>query len=226
MSSLSATVNGNRATRLVLRIPRVGPWVADVDFDQRVSTITGAATITIGALTMTGTFTRAGSWQLQSTARIVAGAGGWSKIVKARHYHSDAGVKLGLVAGDLARDCGETIGVIAEPSRRLGTSFARVSGVAGHLLTAATSHGSWWVAADGLTHVADRGQTEIATAYEVLDYSPRERVATVTTDALEGITVGSVLRARLDEARVVRELEVTIASGKARMMCWCPEVAS
>lgn len=227
MTSLACTVNELRTTRLVLHVPRYGCWAVDADFDKRVDVLTGRATVKVGDLTLVGTFSsRAGSFAQQSFARIVAGNGKHGNVLPARHYHNDAGVKSGLVVGDIIREAGEVAGSITEPATRLGVSYARVSGPAGRLLSIASPGGAWWVGSDGATNVGERPRVEVAEPYEVLAYDPRNKVATVATDKPAGIAVGSVLRARLDLPLLVEGIEMTVADGKARLRCWGSEVAS
>src|SRR5262249_42651652 len=109
MSDAYLTLNGERVNRGRLRVPFVGRWW--VDLSLNTGTVpSGAATVTIGSLTLVGTIAPAfaGAFVDRAHVRVIAGAGGWSKSVPARDYHNDAGVRRAEVIAAIARDVGET----------------------------------------------------------------------------------------------------------------------
>jgi hypothetical protein len=220
---ITSLVNGHRATRLVLHVPEYGAWRCDVDFDTRLepSQLTGAATIAIGSFALAGTFTaRTGSFQLKSIGRVLGGAGALSTVLKARHYHSDAGVALKTVVADAIREAGETAGAADITTERVGIDYVRQSAPASRVLSQVLGARHWWVDYTGAVRVGTRAAVEIAGGYEVLDYDPRFRVATIATDDPAAIVIGAVLRQRMDAPLVVRDLELVVADGKLRVTAW------
>lgn len=216
------TLAGNRVTALTLRVPSVGVWWADCDLDTD-ATVTGSAPLEIGAISLTGTIspTHSGAYGSKTRTRIVGGAGGWARTLLAKAYHADNGVRTATVAGDIAREAGEDmLGVLTGVPERLGVDFVRQAGPASRALRQALSEAAWHVGYDGVTAVAPRVQSEITTAYEVLSFDPRTLVATVATDAPEGIVIGSVLRAGLVTPLEVVDLELTVAGGALRLQVW------
>lgn len=221
MTSLQATVNGQRTTKLVLRRPWSGVWSVVADFDSRVDTLTGPATVQIGDVTLQGTFVPglSGSFQIQSKVIIVGGKAGWRQVVGKDHEHSDAGIKARNLIGKLAGQVGEPLGTVSIEST-VGPDYMRFTGPAARAMDQICGSLTWWVDDAGLTQVGTRPEVEVAGAYEVLDFDPRWMVATVTVDRVDQVVPGSILRNRLDEPVVVKEVEATIANGKVRLECF------
>src|SRR4051812_36109455 len=113
------TVNGFSCRRCILRVANVGPWVADVDFDDKPGVV-GAVTLQINQLQLQGTIVpeQDGTFAGARESRIVGGAGGWRNPVTAKGYHSDAGVRAQVVASDAAREVGETLGSFVPAAER------------------------------------------------------------------------------------------------------------
>jgi len=220
MASLATTING-RTTKLVLRRPWSGVWSVVADFDSRVDTLAGPATVQIGDATFEGTFVPSltGSFQLQSKAVIVGGKGGWRQSVPKAHEHSDAGIRAKSLIVKLAQQVGETLGTV-DIDAVVGADYVRVTGPAARAMDRICAPLSWWVDAAGATQVGTRPEVEVAGSYEVLDYDPRWKLATVTVDRVDQVAPGSILRNRLDEPVTVREVEATIANGKVRLECF------
>lgn len=227
MTAQAVTVNGMVATHLVLRRPYRGVWSCVVDFDQAQDAITGAALVAIGDATFAGTFAPelGGTFSNRTRAFVVGGAGGWRQTVTAQHYHSDSGVRARTVVEALAAQVGETLGTVTLDAT-LGADFVRASAPAGRVMTAACAGVPWWVAADGMTHVGPRAATEIAAAYEVLDYDPRHKVATIACDDVSSIDVGSVVRARLAVPIYARDVEINVDPERTRLVVWGEEVVA
>lgn len=224
MTALQALVNGNRTTRLVLRRPWSGVWSVVADFDQRIDSLEGRATVQIGDATLIGTFvpSLSGSFQLQSRAVIVGGNAGWRQVVDRAHEHSDAGVRARNIITKLAGQVGEPLGNV-DTDIVVGVDYVRVRGPASTAMDQLCIGATWWLDDAGVTNVGTRPEVEIAGAYEVLDYEPRWKVATVTADRIDQVVPGCVLRNRLDEPVIVREVEATIADGKVRFECFGQE---
>jgi hypothetical protein len=210
-------------TTLRVTVGNIGPWFAECDLED--ATVIGtAATIRVGALRFVGTVLteQSGTFGLQRLVRVCGGAGGWGKAIDAHAYHNDAGVKARLVAEDAARAAGETLGTFVPKAERLGNDYARQQGPASRALLDAVGDGvAWWVDYAGVTRCGPRPSVVTPTsAYEVLAYDPRSRMATLGTDDPASIVIGSLLTERLDAPGTVRELELTIDAGELRMSVW------
>lgn len=230
MTDPLVNINGQRTTRLSVRVPPCGVWEAEADFDQALpsASLVGAATVQIGPLSLSGTFDpdRTGTYLQQSKCKILGGAGAWRDSVAKRQYHDDGlGVRAVDVITDLAREVGETLGTVTPTVARLGADFVRRAGIAKDVLALAIGSDSWWVDYEGKTNVGTRAQSEIVGEHEILDFDSRQQIATVSTDDLRVIGIGSVLRNRLEVPRVVREMTIEISDGQIRLYCYCPELA-
>lgn len=222
------SVNGTRANSLRGHIPYSGVWFVNVDFDT-VVTLSGKVTVAVGPLAMVGTIdpTFSGDFQLRSRYRIVGGAMGWRKIVPAKHFHNDAGVKASTVANYVSGKAGETLVIQDGVDYRLPFDFA--SGTARASSTMDLLFDVWFVGFDGKTQVASapRATAEITGAYDLLDFDPRQKTATVAVDDPTRIQIGTILRGRLSQPRIVRGIELEISKGSMRQYCWAPlEVAA
>lgn len=219
MSDVFAAVNGHRLTAVRLVVGNVGPWFADVDFEVDPE-LSGKVKLAIGALELEGTI-KGGTFGLQRKARIVAGAGAWADEVEPKDYHNDAGVKARTVAEDAAREVGEQLGSFVPRIERVGVDYVRQAGPAVRALEDVAGGVPWWVDYDGVTKVGVRPAVAAeATAYEVLAYDPRERIATLAVDDPGAIRIGSIISERLDVPQTVRELELRLGE-ELRITAWC-----
>ena len=105
------TVAGRDCTTMRVVIGYQGPWHAEVKVStaEPLPTEPYAITLAIGDHTrLVGTLVAQsdGTQALTRSARIVAGAGGWSNNLAAQGYHNDLGVKARLVVEDLLRATG------------------------------------------------------------------------------------------------------------------------
>ena len=100
------TLNGHKVTDARVTIPAWGVWYADVAIDGEVA-LSGAATLVVADLTLSGTVLSGGPSTGRSHFRVVGGEGGWGKLLKKRSYANDAGVKLAKILGDAAFEVGE-----------------------------------------------------------------------------------------------------------------------
>lgn len=228
MTQPEITLAGERVTRVVLHVPPIGPWWADVDLEAAPE-LSGAVTLALGALELHGTIAAAqdGTFALRRRTRVVAGGGGWSKLLPAKAYHNDLLVRARTVAEDAAREAGEQLSLddFAPGLERIGADYVRQSGPAARVLEDVIGGVPWWVDYDGVTHVGARASsTPAADAYQLLDYDPRERVATIALDDLGALTIGAVLSEGLDAPQTVREIELEIGE-RIRARAWCGGVA-
>lgn len=225
MADFLATIDGHRLTALTVHVPWSGVWCADADLADQVE-LSGRVEIKLGSLTLSGTVMpeASGSFGLATKVRVVAGAGGWQRLVPAKHYHSDAGVRTALVLEDTARIVGERLGTMRPPRERVGADYARSAGPASRVLEQLVG-GAWWLDYAGVTHVGPRPPAT-ASGYELLEYDPRDRVATLSVD--DPATIGSgatITGAALPEPATVRELEVILDGEKLRILAWCGDAA-
>lgn len=221
---MTATINGIVATRVHLSQPHSGAWFLDAALVDD-SPVSGRVSCVLAGLALSGTVSpgESGTFGLQRSVRIVGGGNGWNRLVRAFGYHNDAGVSAELVARDAARACGETLGSFEARVRTLGADFARKAGPASRTLEHAAGGFNWWVAPDGVTHVASArpAHTPDPASYEILEFDPRHRVATIALDDLSAVRVGSVLTERLDAPETVQALECDIEGTQLRVRAWC-----
>jgi hypothetical protein len=71
-----------------------------------------------------------------------------------------------------------------------------------------------------VTQAQPRGASETSGPVSILDLDPREQVAALNVDSLSSVTIGTVLRDRLDAPVVVRGLEFRITADKLRAFAW------
>lgn len=228
MAEVYTAVNGNRVSTLRLRVANVGPWVAEVDFEQDPE-LDGAVTLAVGdTFSLKGTIApeASGTFGLQRKARIVAGAGGWGKALKPKDYHNDAGVKARSIADDAAREVGEQLGGFVPAAERVGADYVRGRVLASVVLEEVIGAGvPWWVDFDGVTQVGPRAGVELDPAsYEVLAFDPRARMVTLAVDDPSTVQIGSILSERLDAPLTVREYELLVTPDELRIKAWCPVV--
>jgi hypothetical protein len=229
MTERFASVAGAGVTKLTLRVGNVGPWFVDADFEDEAPAVAGRVTVKVGELELVGTVVpdQSGTFGLARRARIVAGAGGWGRLVEPKAYHNDAGIKARTVAEDAARAVGETIGSFVAPAERVGVDYCRqgpgeVLVPASRVLEDLLDGMPWWVGYDGVTHAGPRPATPAAGgSYEVLEFDPRARLVTLSLDDPRAVGIGSVLSERLDAPQTVRELELVVTAEGVRVHAWC-----
>ena len=220
MSDLFASVAGQRITYAIVRIPYSGAWVADLDVDTD-TTMSGKVEIKIGALALVGTIDPrfSGAFAMNTKLRVVAGNGKIDTVLKAKNYANDLEIKMQTVVADIVREAGETLEPTYSDPMRFGAHYVRQSAPASRLLRQMVGS-SWWVDLDGVVRIGERAQAEIAEDYEVLDFDPRTKIATVSTDNPAAIRIGSVLRGRLSNPIVVLGINLSVDGDKTRLMCW------
>lgn len=202
-----------------LYIPRRGAW-----FAQLVLTGTDVppnGTIKIADAEWRGTVgAESGVFGGQWTGHIVGGAGRWSLGLPRKGYHNDGGVKPALVARDLARECGETLGTISPGSSVLGNDYARSARAASETLEDIARGVPWWVGRDGVTHIAARSGPALTLA-DVLEYDAQQRRLEFVLDDLRLVDIGSVISSALLPSPItVGALDINISSGAIRCVAW------
>lgn len=223
MTAAYASVNGIPADTLRLHVGNTGPWYAVADLTS-TEALSGAVTIRLGDMTLTGTIVErfSGVEATDRWCKIVGGAGAWATVVRARGYHSDAGVKAKLVAEDVAREVGETLGSFVPARTTVGVDYARETTLAVAVLEDVAGPGvAWWVDYAGVTHVGTRpAATADAGGYDVLSYDPRARLAELAITDPAAITIGSLITREVDAPRVVREIDITASGDGLHCMVW------
>lgn len=224
MSELAyVSLNGQRATAARVIIPRAGVWIADLDFDAsqpELLEVPLGATVVVGPATLVGTIDpeHTGNFAEKGRVRVRGGAGGWRKTVKARHFHNDAGVKASTVLLATAAEVGEQW--IGPPETKLGVDYVRSTGAAARIAYDLAPD-SWRVDLDGMTRTGLRpSTTPPSDAYDLHDYDPRGKIATVTIEDLTKVLPGAVLTGRLDRPLTVLALELGIEAGALRARVW------
>lgn len=169
----TAIVNGVACSYASVELPSWGIWRAVVRGVSEEALAPGdAVTLTLADLVLVGTVARGGRWDGSTPLLIVGGAGGWSRVAKAKGYRNGAGVKLGKVAGDLAFEVGETLDT-AYTDRVVGSGYVRRAGPA-----ATSMHElaplAWWVGEDGVTRLGARPSSSLDLASGALLTRRRE----------------------------------------------------
>lgn len=223
MTEAYVSLNGVRATAARVVIPRVGVWLVDLDFDSsqpELLEVPLGATVVIGPATLIGTIDveHTGNFAEKGRVRVRGGAGGWRKTAKARHFHNDAGVKASTVLLATAAEVGETW--LGPPTTALGVDYVRSAGAAARVAYDLAPDG-WRVDLDGVTRTGLRPRTEPPSdVYDLHDFDPRGKIATVSIDDLTKVLPGAVLTSRLSRPLTLLALELGIEHGSARARVW------
>lgn len=202
--SAFATLADQRVTRALVSMPGSGIATAEVQLATAIA-LAGRVTLTIGDLAFSGSVYRGGPVHGASAFVLEAGAGGWRKAVPARSYRNDAGVKLSTLAADLATAVGETLAAV--PELRLGGSYVRPAGPASRALYDLLGTG-WYVGLDGVTHLEAPSGDDVTAEYQVTDYDPSTRTATLACETPAAIVPGVRLVAGLPEPMRVRAVRL------------------
>lgn len=199
--SAAATLNGQRVLKCRVNVSAYGvPWFAvETGGDAAIS---GATTLVLDDVTFKGTVITGGTNETRARHIIAGGAGGWGKTVPAKPYANDAGVKYSTILGDVARECGETMGTI--PSGTAGPAFVRAEGPASRVLDEFFPKG-WYVDENGVTQIGKRAtatytgaaaRTRVDAALGTIELAPTG-IATLrpgaVVDGVEAVDVEHVL---------------------------------
>lgn len=219
------TCNGQRLTALRLEVANVGPWIADLDFETAPD-VAGAVEIHAAGLVLRGTVIadQSGVHLEQRKVRVVAGGGGWYRHVSRKSYHNDARIKARLVAEDVAREIGETIGDFTPAVERIGVDYVRAAGPASRVLEHVAGDGvPWWVDYEGRTCVGPRAATPLTSeSLDVLKYDPRNRTLEFAIEDPGLVQVGAVIAEQpLGEPQTIREFELRVDADHLRVIAWC-----
>lgn len=216
MGLASATLNGHKVTDARLTIPAWGASYHDVSIDGEVS-LSGAATLVVADLTIKGTFLSGGPAVGRSYFRIVAGSGGWGKLLPKKAYANDLGVKFTTVLGDAASAVGETIVFSdADKATKLGPAFVRAEAPASRLLELLAPN-NWYISEDGATHFGQRSKTTLnSKAARVTPLDKARGTLTLASETIANILPGIVVDG-LEAVDVEHEIS---AKGGLRSKLW------
>lgn len=202
--------------------PWKGAWIAEVDVDPDAAPapITGKVVLTIGAATLAGTVDPRGSGRFNANQhlRVVAGAGGWDKLVTAQHFHDDGGVSSSTVESTTAAQVGETVNDPAPVV--LGPDYVRSNGPASRIFGGR----DWYVDGKGVTQISSRSSATPDGSLEVLGYDPLALRLEVASDALvlPGTAIADTSSPpRWDGTLTVRDVEQTIDAKGSHATLWC-----
>jgi hypothetical protein len=159
---IGATLNDQRVTHARVHIPAWGCAYAEVSIDAPKD-ISGLCTLKVADLSLKCSVLSGGSdGGGRAHYRLVAGYGGWGKVIKKKSYANDAGVKLGTVFTDAATECGEVADYNGQD--RLGPAWTRPKDLASGCLER-LAPSSWYVGEDGKTRIGKRPSTKATVKY-------------------------------------------------------------
>ena len=206
---MTFSLNGHACISGHVDIPGVGLWYASVDLADEVE-LTGAVVLTILDQTFRGAVIAGGPVDGRSRYRIVAGAGGWGKILPPRAYANDAGLTVARILADAAAEAGEpaptgqtSTSAGPSPTEVLGPHFVRPAQPAAFVLNHLAPR-AWYARTDGVVELAKRIAGPFPQA-PVVERNPASRVIEVAltesaADILPGIQTeyGPVSDAEID----------------------------
>jgi hypothetical protein len=173
-------------------LPKWGIWTADVQIANQpddATPLSGAATIVLEDLTLTGTIVQGGQFGGRGWYKVVGGAGGWRKVPKPQSYRGEAGVKASAIAGDAARELGETMATFTD--FRVGPSFVRPPLYEAARILDLIAKENWYVDESGVTHIGVRASSSYAGTYRLLDSQPDQGRLLLSPDTLVGLVPGA-----------------------------------
>lgn len=219
---MTLALDGRSVFQVRMHMPARGAWFADVSLDTSATSAvpSGRVTLDLRGERLTGTVLpeASGRFGARVVARVVAGGGGWGRLVDGQHFQSDTGVLLSSVVRATAAAAGETVGLVTDTS--LGPDYVRSAGPAARVL----GERDWYVDDAGTTQVQPRTPTRAPEDATVLDYDPRTRVASIL--ALKLVRPGwTISDDRFDGALVVRDVETVLDANGQRVTAWCSPVA-
>lgn len=154
-------------------------WVADLEFPE-TQPIDATSQLTVGDLALLGTVYRQSDFAGTKSARVVAGYGGWHKSVVGRAYTQPGGVKLSMVAKDLAGEVGEKVAVPND--RVIGDYFIREAGPAHRVLRQLAGR-DWYVDDDGTTRIQARPSSPVGGDYLVQSFNGARGELVISTES-------------------------------------------
>ncbi len=154
-------------------------------------------------LVLKGTVLSGGPAKGRSAFRIVAGAGGWGRVVPSKPYTNDAGVKLASVIGDAATEVGETFDA-GSNSARIGPAWTRQNDQACRLLEL-LAPGAWYIDEAGVTRLGARAASQLGQGVTHGPVDVARGTVTLAAESIAGILPGLVVDG-LEAVDVVHEV--------------------
>jgi hypothetical protein len=193
---MAFTVAGFDIQRARAVLPEQRIWSVRAELVGEKAPAAGArVSVVLGDLALSGTVRVAEVHVGRAEVLVVGGADRWGSTVQRRAYRADNGVRLALVAGDLARDAGEVMGPLTGlESAVLGYAWVRPAGVAAIALEELER--PWYLDLDGTTRIGARpAVVRSGLRLGVESYRPSLRRAELTSpeDALAAFVPGSVI---------------------------------
>jgi len=223
MTVAENSLNAHRIRLARLTIPRIGAWLADVWTDDEIpdTELANPVTLHVAGSSLVGSLVRGETWQGSTRARLVGGYGGWRRRLPARWYVSDAGVRASLVAGDVARECGEIISQGLASDIPLGAWYARQAWPASRTLGQLGC--PWRVLEDGTTSLQAWPVARIGSAMDVVAYDAARCIVELATDDPGDWRPGRVFASpRLPNGDyAVSDVVITMEPSKLRVQAWC-----
>lgn len=223
MTDFPITCGGVDCTAVLLHVPSIGPWFADVTLaEAKATTPAGSIELVIGDVTLRGTVSvPSDTYGERRTLRVIAGAGGWGKQLPSRHYGNDAGVKDSAIAADAARAAGETLAPGATLPGTRAAHYVRNAGPASRTLEDAAAGVPWWVDYAGVTQVGQRFVTVPGKGARILDYAITSQHVTLAVDSLNDIAIGAqLIDPRWLGTLVASSLEISVTASALRVTAW------
>lgn len=178
--SVFAELAGTQVLEATVTIPVRGAWTADVVLTGApVSSTEGLVTLTIADLELSGTIVRGAEFQNTFRCRMVGGYAGWRNTLGPRSYQSDAGLRMGPILQDLAREAGEQVSV--GDDRTIGTAWVRSTGPATRTLD--ELYPDWWIDFEGVTQIRPRPTATVAATFQVVGKQPEDGRTELVTDS-------------------------------------------
>lgn len=172
------TANGVSVMTGQVTLPRYGRWVADLVL-VAATDLDDAVTVIVGNMTLVGTHFRSIAYGGSRSVRVVAGHGGWDKMLPAKAYKPLSEVRYSTVAIDAAVECGERMVVDAGVDFVLGSSYVRRADLASAILTRGPS---WYVDLAAITRAGARASKPVISRYEVTGVEGSSGKITVATE--------------------------------------------
>lgn len=211
-----ATVNNLGIVTALVSLPLTGAWHADIEVSPRQggdgTALSGAVTLELDGLTLTGTVLRSQVDDKLIGARITGGNGGLSLQISERYYKGSPTVRA--IVEDILRDAGEVLASDSSPTvlSAVLNTWQRAAEPAGEALSRllASYGASWRVKPDGsVLIVGSETWPTVEPAYILVPgSSPAEgfyRIAwrgNTPADVLPGITfLGRQIRYVVHELR-------------------------
>jgi hypothetical protein len=151
---------------------------------------------------------------------VIVGGLRWRTSLAPKFYRDDTprGLRAVDVAQDAAQAAGLALEVDAAADRALGPVWPRRYETAASVLSRALAL-PWRVDLDGITRAGERPAAKLGTDVQVLDYDPRDGVATLYADRPDSVPVGVTL----SSPRIVgtrRVTEVAAAADAKGLRMW------